>query len=226
MFDENLNIVKKNISNALNKTGRSLEEIKLVAVSKTKPVETILEAYNLGLRDFGENKAQELKTKVAELPKDINWHFIGHLQTNKVKEVVQVAELIHSVDSIKIAGEINKRARAIEKVQNILIEVNTSDEDTKFGLSSIEQVKEIALFCTEASNLNLCGLMTMAPFTENKKILRNCFIKLREMKEKLNYNGFNLKELSMGMTNDYEIAIEEGATIVRIGTALFGKRNY
>ncbi len=226
MFDENLNIVKKNISNALNKTGRSLEEIKLVAVSKTKPVEMILEAYNLGLRDFGENKAQELKTKVAELPKDINWHFIGHLQTNKVKEVVQVAELIHSVDSIKIAGEINKRASAIEKVQNILIEVNTSDEDTKFGLSSIEQVKEIALFCTEASNLNLCGLMTMAPFTENKKILRNCFIKLREMKEKLNYNGFNLKELSMGMTNDYEIAIEEGATIVRIGTALFGKRNY
>lgn len=226
MFNENLNIVKKNISNALNKTGRSLEEIKLVAVSKTKPVETILEAYNLGLRDFGENKAQELKTKVAELPKDINWHFIGHLQTNKVKEVVQVAELIHSVDSIKIAGEINKRARAIEKVQNILIEVNTSDEDTKFGLSSIEQVKEIALFCTEASNLNLCGLMTMAPFTDNKKILRNCFIKLREMKENLNYNGFNLKELSMGMTNDYEIAIEEGATIVRIGTALFGKRNY
>lgn len=226
MFNENLNIVKKNISNALNKTGRSLEEIKLVAVSKTKPVEMILEAYNLGLRDFGENKAQELKTKVAELPKDINWHFIGHLQTNKVKEVVQVAELIHSVDSIKIAGEINKRARAIEKVQNILIEVNTSDEDTKFGLSSIEQVKEIALFCTEASNLNLCGLMTMAPFTDNKKILRNCFIKLREMKENLNYNGFNLKELSMGMTNDYEIAIEEGATIVRIGTALFGKRNY
>lgn len=226
MFNENLNIVKKNISNALNKTGRSLEGIKLVAVSKTKPVEMILEAYNLGLRDFGENKAQELKTKVAELPKDINWHFIGHLQTNKVKEVVQVAELIHSVDSIKIAGEINKRARAIEKVQNILIEVNTSDEDTKFGLSSIEQVKEIALFCTEASNLNLCGLMTMAPFTDNKKILRNCFIKLREMKENLNYNGFNLKELSMGMTNDYEIAIEEGATIVRIGTALFGKRNY
>jgi len=226
MFNEKLNIVKKNISNALNKTGRSLDEIKLVAVSKTKPVEMILEAYNLGLRDFGENKAQELKTKVAELPKDINWHFIGHLQTNKVKEVVQVAELIHSVDSIKIAGEINKRASAIEKVQNILIEVNTSDEDTKFGLSSIEQVKEIALFCTEASNLNLCGLMTMAPFTENKKILRNCFIKLREMKEKLNYNGFNLKELSMGMTNDYEIAIEEGATIVRIGTALFGKRNY
>lgn len=226
MFNENLNIVKKNISNALNKTGRSLEEIKLVAVSKTKPVEIILEAYNLGLRDFGENKAQELKTKVAELPKDINWHFIGHLQTNKVKEVVQVAELIHSVDSIKIAGEINKRARAIEKVQNILIEVNTSEEDTKFGLSSIEQVKEIALFCTEASNLNLCGLMTMAPFTDNKKILRDCFIKLREMKENLNYNGFNLKELSMGMTNDYEIAIEEGATIVRIGTALFGKRNY
>lgn len=226
MFNENLNIVKKNISDALNKTGRSLEEIKLVAVSKTKPVEIILEAYNLGLRDFGENKAQELKTKVAELPKDINWHFIGHLQTNKVKEVVQVAELIHSVDSIKIAGEINKRARAIEKVQNILIEVNTSDEDTKFGLSSIEQVKEIALFCTEASNLNLCGLMTMAPFTDNKKILRDCFIKLREMKENLNYNGFNLKELSMGMTNDYEIAIEEGATIVRIGTALFGKRNY
>ena len=226
MFNENLNIVKKNISNALNKTGRSLEEIKLVAVSKTKPVEMILEAYNLGLRDFGENKAQELKTKVAELPKDINWHFIGHLQTNKVKEVVQVAELIHSVDSIKIAGEINKRARAIEKVQNILIEVNTSEEDTKFGLSSIEQVKEIALFCTEASNLNLYGLMTMAPFTDNKKILRDCFIKLREMKENLNYNGFNLKELSMGMTNDYEIAIEEGATIVRIGTALFGKRNY
>lgn len=226
MFNENLNIVKKNISNALNKTGRSLEEIKLVAVSKTKPVEIILEAYNLGLRDFGENKAQELKTKVAELPKDINWHFIGHLQTNKVKEVVQVAELIHSVDSIKIAGEINKRARTIEKVQNILIEVNTSEEDTKFGLSSIEQVKEIALFCTEASNLNLCGLMTMAPFTDNKKILRDCFIKLREMKENLNYNGFNLKELSMGMTNDYEIAIEEGATIVRIGTALFGKRNY
>ena len=226
MFNENLNIVKKNISNALNKTGRSLEEIKLVAVSKTKPVEIILEAYNLGLRDFGENKAQELKTKVAELPKDINWHFIGHLQTNKVKEVVQVAELIHSVDSIKIAGEINKRARTIEKVQNILIEVNTSEEDTKFGLSSIEKVKEIALFCTEASNLNLCGLMTMAPFTDNKKILRDCFIKLREMKENLNYNGFNLKELSMGMTNDYEIAIEEGATIVRIGTALFGKRNY
>jgi len=226
MFSENLNIVKRNISDALNKTGRSINDIKLVAVSKTKPVEIILEAYNSNVRDFGENKAQELKSKAAELPKDIHWHFIGHLQTNKVKEVVPVAELIHSVDSIKIAGEINKRASAISKVQNILIEVNTSEEKTKFGLSNVEQVKEVALFCNEASNLSLCGLMTMAPFTDNEKILRNCFIKLREMKENLNSNGFNLKELSMGMTNDYIIAIEEGATIVRIGTALFGKRNY
>ncbi|GBD91831.1 hypothetical protein BMS3Abin04_02563 [bacterium BMS3Abin04] len=226
MFSENLNIVKKNISDALNQTGKSINDIKLVAVSKTKPVEIILEAYNLGLRDFGENKAKELKAKSAELPKDIHWHFIGHLQRNKVKEVIPVAELIHSVDSIKIAGEINKRANAIGKVQKILIEVNTSEEETKFGLSTVEQVNEVAHFCNEASNLNLCGLMTMAPFTGNEKILRNCFIKLREMKENLNSNGFNLKELSMGMTNDYEIAIEEGATIVRIGTALFGKRNY
>ncbi len=226
MIKENyLNIIE-NINQACKNAGRDSSTVRLVAVSKTKPVDVIREAIQLGLKDFGENKAQELKSKVAQITNDITWHFIGHLQTNKVKDVVPVAEYIHAVDSIKLAKEINKRALKIEKKQKILLEINTSLEASKFGLIDESEIMETALFCANAENLNLVGLMTMAPYTGEEKILRNCFIKLRSLKEKLNKEGFNLTELSMGMTNDYKIAIEEGATMIRIGTALFGERNY
>lgn len=226
MLTENLNKVEENILNACRKSGRNKAEIRLIAVSKTHSIEEIEEAINAGATDLGENKAQELNAKYPRIGKPVNWHFIGHLQTNKVKYVIEPAEFIHSVDSIKLAAEIDKRAKAIEKVQKVLLEINTSDEESKFGLTEDADILEVAEFCKTCDNVDLQGLMTMAPYTEDEKVIRDCFIKLRSLKNTLNQKGFNLKELSMGMTNDYEIAIEEGATMVRVGTAIFGERDY
>ena len=226
MIRQKLDILEERILSKCNSCGRSRSEITLVAVSKTQPIELIEQAYNFGIRDFGENKAQEFKNKSSTFEQELNWHFIGHLQTNKVKYVIESAALIHSVDSIKVAQEIEKRAAKINKIQKLLLEVNTSGEDSKMGIGQYENVLELASYCKNSDSLDLTGLMTMAPYTADENVIRECFAGLRKTKENLNSEGFNLKDLSMGMTNDFELAIEEGATILRVGSAIFGERNY
>ena len=224
MISENLKKLEDRIEEICLKCGRNRSEIKLIAVSKTQPVEVINEVLNYGLNELGENKAQELRDKSELIKGDFRWHFIGHLQTNKIKYVINSADYIHAVDSIKLADEINRKAEQINKKQKVLLEIKTSGETAKLGLDNEKEIFEVAEFCKESSNLNLTGLMTMAPYTDDINIVRNCFIKLREIKDKLTNNGYMLTELSMGMTNDYHIAIEEGATMIRIGTAIFGSR--
>jgi pyridoxal phosphate enzyme (YggS family) len=226
MIAENYKIVEEKISEICLKSGRRREEIKLIAVSKTKPISEIEEAYKTGFTDFGENKAQELRDKASQFSGNFNWHFIGHLQTNKVKYVIEPSEYIHSVDSIKLAEEINKRAEKLNKQQKILLEINSAKEASKFGLVDEKEILEVAVHCKYLEHVDLKGVMTMAPFTNDKDVIRNSFVKLRKVFENLNKRNFNLEELSMGMTNDYEIAIEEGSTMLRIGTAIFGERNY
>lgn len=225
MLKDNLKIVKENILNSVNNSGRDLNEIRLIAISKTNPVSKIIESLNVGLTDFGENKAVEFRDKSLLIKDKIIWHFVGHLQTNKVKYVIDDADFIHSVESFKLVEEINKRARQIGKVQNILFEVNTSKEDSKFGLKNYDELSELALKCSDLSNIKPVGLMTMASFTNDEKSLRNSFSQLREFRDKIGTKINSIKELSMGMTNDYTFAIEEGATMLRIGTGIFGTRD-
>ena len=197
------------------------QETTLVAVSKTRTNEEILEAYNLGLRDFGENYVQELIKKMDTLPDDIKWHMIGHLQTNKVKDIVKRnIYLIESVDSIKLAKEINKEAIKNNKKVNILIEVKISQDPNKTGCSK-EEVDNLIEEVKQLSNINLQGLMTIGPNTEDKDIIRESFKEMKQLKDK-----YNLPLLSMGMSNDYKIAIEEGTNIIRVGTKIFGERVY
>lgn len=226
MILDNLKIIEDNISQKCLETGRDRSEITLIAVSKKMPLQSIYEGIEAGILHFGENKAQEFKEKALELEKQIVWHYIGHLQTNKVKFVIKSADYIHSVDSIKLAEEINKRASGIDKLQKILIEANTSSEDVKFGVRSKDDLAKLLEYCKNSSNLEPVGLMTMAPFTDDEEVIRDCFKRLKEWQVEMNNFGFKLSELSMGMTNDYQIAIEEGATMLRIGTAIFGERNY
>ena len=193
----------------------------LVAVSKTKTNEDIMEAYNLGIRDFGENYVQELITKMDTLPSDIRWHMIGHLQTNKVKDIIKRnIYLIESVDSLKLAKEINKEAIKNNKIVNILVEVNIASDINKTGCN-LEDLDELILNIKELPNLNLKGLMAIAPHIEDNNIIRNSFKQMKELKDK-----YKLELLSMGMSNDYKIALEEGTDIIRIGTKIFGKRTY
>ena len=224
MLETNIKLIVDQINSKCRELGRDPSEITLVGVSKKKPIEIIQDAIKYGIKDLGENKAQELKYKAEIGLTNINWHFVGHLQSNKAKDVVKYAKLIHSVDSLKLAREIDKRAKNINKVQNILLEVKTSGEESKYGLQSDKDLNELAEYCKFAGNLNLLGLMTMAPYTNDMELIRSSFKSLRNIFSKLNDKGFSLKELSMGMTNDYNIALEEGATILRIGTAIFGKR--
>ncbi|HQJ46688.1 MAG TPA: YggS family pyridoxal phosphate-dependent enzyme, partial [Ignavibacteriaceae bacterium] len=200
--------------------------IRIIAVSKYFGVDSILEAKKCGLTDFGENRAQELVLKFERLQNEVIWHFIGTLQKNKVKYVVNSAELIHSVDSVELVEEINKRAEKIEKVQKILLEIKTSGEETKSGLETEIEILNLVKKCSELKNIKLTGLMTMAPLTDDVNIIRKSFRDLRNLKNKINNKGYNLTELSMGMTSDFEIAIEEGATMIRIGSAIFGDRDY
>ncbi len=188
-------------------------------------IDAINEANRLGITDFGENKAQELRDKYEILGDKVTWHFIGTLQRNKVKYAVKAATYIHSVDSSMLADEINSQAQRIKKVQKILLEVNTSSEDSKSGLTTYEEVLNLVKHCSNLQNIELVGLMTMAAFTDDELIIRKSFADLRNLKVKINQNGFDLRELSIGMTNDYEIAIEEGATMLRIGSAIFGQRD-
>lgn len=224
MIRDNINKVEEKIEEICQKCGRKRSEITLIGVSKTQSIEIIKDALAAGLKDLGENKAHELKEKAEMISGDFNWHFIGHLQTNKVKYIIRDADYIHSVDSIKLADEINRKATQIGKTQNVLLEIKTSSEATKYGLQSEKEILELSDYCFRSSNLKLVGLMTMAPYTDNFELIRKCFVRLRQTKEFLYESGFELKELSMGMTNDFEIAIEEGATMLRIGTAIFGER--
>ena len=205
---------------------KDFNKISLVAVSKTFPSEQIAEVNKLGHKDFGENKVQELKRKHEELKTyDINWHLVGHLQTNKVKYIIDYVFLIHSVDSYKLALEINKRAEGINRTVDILIQVNTSHEDQKSGV----EVNETNKLCSEISKLDyikLKGLMTIGMFTDDEKIIRENFITLRNLYEDLKVKYTDFQYLSMGMTADFEIALEEGSNMLRIGSAIFGERIY
>ncbi len=226
MIAENLAILRHKIEETCKRSGRNPDEVKLIAVSKYFGVDTIIETKNCGLIDFGENRAQELTLKFEKLGDSVVWHMIGTLQKNKVKYAVNAAELIHSVDSIELVEEINKRAEKISKVQKILLEVKTSEEETKSGLETENEILSLVKRCSELKNIELKGLMTMAPLTEDANIIRKSFRDLRNLKDQINNKGYNLTELSMGMTSDFEIAIEEGATMIRIGSAIFGDRDY
>jgi len=225
MISQNLKKLRDNIDTICTACNRDPKDIRLIAVSKFFGIDSISEANNLGITDFGENKAQELRDKYEILVDKVTWHFIGTLQKNKAKYAVKAAEFIHSVDSESLADEINKQADKLNKVQKILIEVKTSFEDTKAGLEDNKFVIDLAKRCSTLPNVDLVGLMTMAPFTDDNNIIRKSFSDLRKLKDEINQNGFDLRELSMGMTNDYEIAIEEGATMLRIGSAIFGQRD-
>jgi len=225
MIAENIKHLRDRIAAKCAEFKRNPKEIRLIAVSKFFGVDAIREANSLGITHFGENKAQELRDKYEILGDKVTWHFIGTLQRNKVKYAVKAASFIHSVDSASLADEINKEAKKLNKVQKILLEVKTSSEETKSGLSGGEDVLKLVKHCSNLPNVELVGLMTMAALTEDEKIIRKSFTDLRNLKDIINKNGFDLKELSMGMTNDYEIAIEEGATMLRIGSAIFGQRN-
>jgi len=225
MIAENIQHLRVRITAKCAEFKRNPKEIRLIAVSKFFGVDAINEANRLGITDFGENKAQELRDKYEILGDNVSWHFIGSLQRNKVKYVVKAATIIHSVDSSTLADEINSQAQKINKVQKILLEVKTSLEESKSGLNNYEEVMELIKHCSTLQNVELVGLMTMAAFTDDTEIIRKSFIELRNLRDKINQNGFDLRELSMGMTNDYEIAIEEGATMLRIGSAIFGQRD-
>ena len=228
MIQENIEEVKKRIRETCEGCGRNTEDVKLIAVSKTKPVSMLMEAYDCGCRDFGENKVQELVDKWEQMPKDIRWHMIGHLQRNKVKYIVDKVYLIHSVDSLRLAEEISKEAVKKGVTVSILIEVNVAQEETKFGTTCNEVcdlVKEIA----KLPGILIKGLMTIAPYVENSEENRQYFEKLRQIYVDIiqkNIDNVYMEELSMGMTGDYVTAISEGATYVRIGTAIFGERLY
>jgi len=198
------------------------KNVTLVAVSKTKPVSDILELYNLGHRDFGENYVQELKEKEEQLPKDIRWHFIGHLQSNKVKQVASFVHLIHGVDSKSLLNEINKQAAKCNRVIDCLLQVHIAQEETKFGMDEEELANALI---DKFANVKICGLMGMASFTNDMEKVRNEFKHLKNIFDKLKTHDSQLTTLSMGMSSDYKIAIEEGSNMVRIGSLIFGERN-
>ena len=228
MLCENLKKVEDNVDAACRKAGRSRDEVTLIAVSKTKPVEMLSTIYNQGIRDFGENKVQEMCDKMEQLPSDIRWHMVGHLQTNKVKYIVGHTTLIHSVDSLHLAKEIEKQAEKKDVTVDILVEVNIAEEESKFGVTCKEVlplIQQIAHF----KNIHICGLMTIAPNVSNPEENRVHFRNLHKLLVDINgknIDNINMNELSMGMTGDYEVAIEEGATYVRVGTGIFGNRQY
>lgn len=228
MIQENIREVQKNILDACNRVNRNPSEVTLIAVSKTKPISDIEEAIRCGMTEFGENKVQELVHKIEVIGTDVKWHLIGHLQTNKVKYIVDQGLLIHSVDSIKLANEIQKEAKKKNVDCDILLEVNVAREESKFGFEYEEvfhAVQEISTF----PNVHIQGLMTIAPFVENPEENREIFAKLHNLLldiKSRNIDNVNMSVLSMGMTNDYMVAIEEGATMVRVGTGIFGARNY
>ena len=228
MIRDNIMQVNARIDSACRASGRDRGEVTLITVSKTKPVEALMEAYQSGSRDFGENKVQELMEKIPALPDDIRWHMIGHLQRNKVKYIVDKVYMIHSVDTLRLAEEISREAVKKGTSVNILIEVNVACEESKYGVTTeetINLVEEIALL----PGVHIRGLMTIAPFVEDPENNRLIFRKLKQLSVDIadtNIDNVIMYVLSMGMTGDYQVAVEEGATYVRVGTAIFGERDY
>lgn len=225
---ENYLAVEEKVKEACRRAGRSRDEVTLIAVSKTKPMSMIEELLPLGVVDFGENKVQELTAKEEALPSHIRWHMIGHLQRNKVKYIVDKAFLIHSVDSLRLAETVSQEAGKKGVTANILIEVNVAGEVSKFGVRP-EETAALAEAISKLPNISVKGLMTIAPFVENAEENREVFRNLRKLSvdiEEKKFNNVTMAVLSMGMTGDYEVAIEEGATMVRVGTGIFGERDY
>ena len=228
MLKENLEFVENEIQEACRRAKRDSSEVTLIAVSKTKPVSMIEELLPGGTRDFGENKVQELCEKYDQLPRDIRWHLIGHLQRNKVKYVADKACLIHSVDSLRLAEAISAEAVKRECIVPILIEVNVAGEESKFGVPP-EETEQLVRKIAELPGISVRGLMTIAPFVEDPEENRTHFSNLKKLcvdLKRKNIDNVTMSVLSMGMTGDYEVAIEEGATMVRVGTGIFGERNY
>ena len=228
MVVENLAEVEKHICEACARAGRSRDEVTLIAVSKTKPVSMIEELLPGGTRDFGENKVQELVDKYEVLPKDIHWHLIGHLQRNKVKYVVDKACLIHSVDSMRLAETISEEGVKKGVTVPVLIEVNVAGEESKFGVT-LEETEGLVREIAKLPSIQIKGLMTIAPYVEDPEENRVHFSRLKQLSVDINAKNIDniyMDTLSMGMTNDYVVAVEEGATMVRVGTAIFGARNY
>ncbi len=228
MITQNYDEIQKNIDAACEKAGRERAEVELIAVSKTKPVSMLAQLYEHGCRDFGENKVQELVEKYESLPKDIRWHMIGHLQRNKVKYIVDKVFLIHSVDSLRLAEEISKEACKKNVTVNILIEVNVAQEETKFGLKT-DETAELIRQISVLPGICVKGLMTIAPYVENAEENRQYFRKLKQLSVDImhkNIDNISMGSLSMGMSGDYLVAVEEGATYVRVGTSIFGERDY
>lgn len=227
-IQQNINQIQKRIEAAAQRSGRKKEDILLLAVSKTIDVERIKEAVACGLKELGENKVQEILEKYEPMGEEVKWHLIGHLQTNKVKYIIDKVKLIHSVESLKLAEEISKRAKKANKVMDILIEVNMAAEESKFGVApedTLSLIQKIALL----DNICIRGLMTVAPFVENLEENRECFRRMKQLSVDINAEKIDnvyMDILSMGMSNDFEVAIEEGATIVRVGTSIFGRRIY
>jgi len=221
---ENIDSVTRRIAKSCESSHRSAADVTLVCVTKEADVSAIKEAQRLGIKDIGENRVQDAAMKYSLLGRGARWHLIGHLQTNKAKDAVRIFDLIHSVDSLRLGMEIDKEAKKINKVQDILIQVNTSGEATKFGVApeeTVELIKKLALY----PNISIKGLMTIAPEVNGLEIVRPYFRRLRELRDEINNLQSaicNLQFLSMGMTDDFEVAIEEGATMLRIGRAIFG----
>lgn len=228
MVAEQLQNVRDEIRKACEKSGRDPKEVTLIAVSKTKPISMIEEAMEAGQTIFGENKVQELCTKYEELPKNLEWHLIGHLQRNKVKYLADKVALIHSVDSLRLAETINHEGEKIQRVIPILIEVNVAEEETKFGVS-VEETLPLIEEIRKLPYVQIRGLMTIAPYVADPEENRPVFRKLKQLSVDIsskNMNNVYMDTLSMGMTNDYQVAVEEGATMVRVGTGIFGERDY
>ncbi len=227
-LEKNLELIEENINNALLRSGRRGQKVELIAVTKNVDVEIIRQAASLGITDIGENRVQELEGKIKELGQDVKYHMIGHLQTNKVKYIYDKVKLIHSLDRKSLVKELDKRGKMGGQIISSLIQVNVSEEETKFGL----KVDELIPFIEEVlkyDNIKVEGLMTIAPHTDNEDELRKIFNTMYKLKEKIedrNYDNLSMKYLSMGMTNDYELAVEEGSNMVRIGSGIFGSRKY
>ena len=228
MILENIKQVEENIIKSCEKVGRDPKEVTLIAVSKTKPYTAIEEALPSGVLDYGENKVQELTEKYEILPKDIRWHMIGHLQRNKVKYLVGKVELIHSVDSLRLANQIETEFAKKNEIANILIEVNMANEESKFGITS-ETTEQLVREISKLEHVRIKGLMTIAPYTDNPETNREYFRNMKKLSVDItekNIENVSMNGLSMGMTGDYQVAIEEGATMIRVGTGIFGERNY
>lgn len=228
MITENLEQVRKNIDEACRMAGCDPKEVTLIAVSKTKPVSMLKEAYDAGARCFGENKVQEIMDKHPQLPEDIQWHMIGHLQRNKVKYIVDKVSMIHSVDSLRLAQTIEQEAAKHNVCVPVLLEVNVAQEESKFGLK-MDEVLPLIETIADFPHIKVQGLMTIAPYVENAEDNRDFFRQLKKLSvdiEAKNINNVSMSVLSMGMTGDYQVAVQEGATMVRVGTGIFGERNY